>query len=184
MSRAFRLGIFVITALLIFAAGVFWIGNKQFLFHRTYRLNAEFDNVAGLNGGAEVRVGGIHEGTVRQIQLPLRPNEKVRVLMDLEGRTRDVIKKDSIAMVQSEGLVGDKFVEISFGSEQAAKVKDGDTIEGQQPLQLSDLMKKMNEVLDTTKGAVENVNDTSKNLSSITTKIDQGQGTIGALINN
>src|SRR5207244_11316401 len=58
----------------------FWIGNKQFLFHSTYRLNAEFQNVAGLNGGAEVRVGGIHEGTVRQIQLPVRPNEKVRVL--------------------------------------------------------------------------------------------------------
>src|SRR5437870_10338207 len=79
MSRAFRLGVFIVIALLIFAAGVFWIGNKQFLFHSTYRLNAEFQNVAGLNGGAEVRVGGIHEGTVRQIQLPIRPNEKVRV---------------------------------------------------------------------------------------------------------
>ncbi|PYV74155.1 MAG: MCE family protein, partial [Acidobacteria bacterium] len=75
MSRAFRLGVFIVVALLIFAGGVFWIGKKQFLFHSTYRLKAEFQNVAGLNGGAEVRVGGIHEGTVRQIQLPTRPNE-------------------------------------------------------------------------------------------------------------
>src|SRR5215469_13869594 len=184
MTKAFRLGAFIVLALLIFAAGVFWIGNKQFLFRSTYRLSAEFQNVAGLNGGAEVRVGGIHEGTVRQIQLPMRPNEKIRVLMDLEGRTRNVIKKDSIANIRSEGLVGDKFVEISFGSEQSPKVNDGDTIQGQAPLQISDLLNKTNQVLDTTQGAVANVNDTAKNLSSITTKIDQGQGTIGALINN
>src|SRR5436305_13574924 len=184
MSRAFRLGIFIVIALLIFAGGVFWIGNKQFLFHSTYRLNAEFQNVAGLNGGAEVRVGGIHEGTVRQIQLPVRPNEKVRVLMDLAGGTRNVIKKDSMATIRSEGLVGDKFVEISFGSEQSPKVGDGDMIQGEPPLQISDLLNKTNEVLDSTKGAIENVNDTTNNLKSITNKIDQGQGTVGALINN
>src|SRR5437764_6420194 len=184
MSRAFRLGVFIVVALLIFAAGVFWIGKKQFLFHSKYHLEAEFQNVAGFNGGAEVRVGGIHEGTVRQIQLPIRPNEKVRVLMDLAGGTRNVIKNDSVATIRSEGMVGDKFVEISFGSEQAAKVGDGDMIQGEPPLQISDLLNKTNEVLDTTKGAVQNVNETADNLRSITTKIDQGQGTIGALINN
>ncbi len=184
MSRAFRLGAFIVIALLIFGGGVFWIGKKQFLFHSTYRLKAEFQNVAGLNGGAEVRVGGIHEGTVRQIQLPMRPNEKVRILMDLAGGTRNVIKKDSVATIRSEGLVGDKFVEISFGSDQSPKVGDGDMIQGEPPLQISDLLNKTNEVLDSTKGAIENVNDTTNNLKSITTKIDQGQGTVGALINN
>src|SRR6266581_2503184 len=138
MSRAFRLGIFIVATLLIFAAGVFWIGNKQFLFHSTYRLQAEFENVAGLNGGAEVRVGGIHEGTVRQIRLPTKPNEKVRISMDLARGTRSVIKKDSTASIRSEGLVGDKFVEIAFGSEQSPKVGNGDTIQGEPPLQLSD----------------------------------------------
>src|SRR5438105_8351453 len=184
MSRAFRLGVFIVVALLIFAGGVFWIGKKQFLFHSTYRLKAEFQNVAGLNGGAEVRVGGIHEGTVRQIQLPIRPKEKVRVLMDLAGGTRNVIKKDSSAVIRSEGLVGDKFVEISFGSEQSPKVNDNDTIQGEPPLQISDLLNKTNEVLDSTKGAIDSVDQTAQNLSSITTKIDQGSGTIGALIND
>ena len=107
MSRTFRLGVFIVATMLIFAGAVFWIGEKQYLFHSTYRLQAEFQNVAGLNGGAEVRVGGIHEGTVRQIQLPTRPNEKVRVLMDMEKPTRSVIKDDSVATIQSEGLVGD-----------------------------------------------------------------------------
>ena len=184
MSRAFRLGLFIVAGLLMFAAGVFWIGKKQFLFSSTYRLSADFQNVAGLNGGAEVRVGGIHEGTVRQIQLPIQPNEKVRIVMELANGTRGVIKKDSIATIRSEGLVGDKFVEISFGSEQAPKVQNGDTIRGEPPLQLSDLLNKTKEVLDTTKGAVENVNETASNLNSITTKINKGQGSIGALIND
>ncbi len=184
MTRTLRLGIFIVATLLMFAAGVFWIGNKQFFFHSTYRLQAEFQNVAGLNGGAEVRVGGIHEGTVRQIQLPMRPNEKVRVLMDMAGPTRSVIKNDSVAIIRSEGLVGDKFVEISFGSDQAPKVKNGDTIRGEPPLQISDLLNKTSVVLDTTKGAIDNVNQTASNLNSITTKINQGQGSIGALIND
>jgi phospholipid/cholesterol/gamma-HCH transport system substrate-binding protein len=184
MSSTFRLGIFIVFALLILAAGVFWIGRKQFLFHSTYRLSAEFQNVAGLNGGAEVRVGGIHEGTVRQIQLPTKPNENVRVLMDLERPTQNVIKKDSIATIRSEGLVGDKFVEISFGSEHAPRVKNGDTIRGEPPLQISDLLNKTDQVLDSTKGAVDNLNGTANNLNSITTKINQGQGSLGALINN
>lgn len=184
MSRAFRLGLFIVIALLIFAAGVFWIGEKHFLFSSTYRLVAEFPNVAGLNGGAEVRVGGIHEGTVRQIQLPVRPNDKVQVVMELANGTRSVIKNDSVATIYSEGLVGDKFVEISFGSEQAPEVKNGDTIRGEPPLQLSDLLNKTSEVLDTTKGAIDNVNQTASNLNSITTKINKGQGSIGALIND
>jgi phospholipid/cholesterol/gamma-HCH transport system substrate-binding protein len=184
MSRLFRLGLFIVVALLLFSAGVFWIGKKQFLFSSTYRLNAEFESVAGLNGGAEVRVGGIHEGAVRQIQLPTRPNEKVRVVMELAKGTRNVIKNDSVATIRSEGLVGDKFVEVSFGTEQAPKVNDGETIRGEPPLQLSDLLKKTNEVLATTKGAIDNINETAGNLNSITTKIDQGQGSIGALLND
>jgi phospholipid/cholesterol/gamma-HCH transport system substrate-binding protein len=184
MSRAFRLGVFIVAALLVFGGGVFWIGKKQFMFHSTYRLGADFQNVAGLNGGAEVRVGGIHEGTVRQIQLPTRPKENIRVLMDLAEGTRNVIKKDSVATIRSEGLVGDKFIEVSFGSEQAPKVNNGDTIRGEPPLQLSDLLNKTDQVLDSTKGAVDNLNGTATNLNSITTKINQGQGSLGELINN
>jgi len=163
---------------------VLWIGKRQFLFHSTYRLQAEFQNVAGLNAGAEVRVGGIHEGTVRQIHLPVNSNEKVRVLMDMASLTSNVIKKDSVAAIKSEGLVGDKFVEISFGSEREPNVNDGDTIQGQPPLQISDLFNKTNELLDTTNGAIQNLNETANHLQSITAKVDQGQGTVGALINN
>src|SRR5215471_4708452 len=103
MSRTFRLGAFIVGTLLAFAGEVFWIGSKQFLFSSTYRLNARFQNVAGLSEGAEVRVGGIHEGTVDYIDLPRHPTDKVRVVMKLKRATQEVIKKDSLAAIRSEG---------------------------------------------------------------------------------
>jgi phospholipid/cholesterol/gamma-HCH transport system substrate-binding protein len=182
MPRAFRLGVFIVAALLILAAGIFLIGNKQFLFSRTFSLRAGFENVGGLSGGAEVRVGGIHEGTVRTIKLPTRPGEKVTVVMDLAAWTRDIIKKDSIAWIKTEGLLGDKYVEISFGSKEAEKVKDGDILEGQPPVDISDMIKKTDQILDTTKDAVQNVDQITGNLKSITAEISEGKGTVGALI--
>jgi phospholipid/cholesterol/gamma-HCH transport system substrate-binding protein len=134
MPKALRLGIFVVTTLLLFGAGIFWIGSRDFLFTPTYRLSADFQNVAGLSEGATVRVGGIHQGTVRHIILPHRPDQKVRVEMDLRGATRNVIKKDSLGAIRTEGLVGDQYVEISFGSLGAPSVNNNDTIGTEAPL--------------------------------------------------
>jgi phospholipid/cholesterol/gamma-HCH transport system substrate-binding protein len=184
MSRTFRLGAFIFATMLIFAASVFWIGGKQFLFNSTYRLNADFQTVAGLPDGADVRVGGIHEGTIARIQLPRRPTDKVRVLMELKNATRNVIKKDSVATIRSEGLVGDKYVEITFGSESAPQVNNGDLIQGEPPLEFSDLMKKTSGLLDSAGDAMQDVASTSENLKSISSKINQGAGTMGALIND
>jgi phospholipid/cholesterol/gamma-HCH transport system substrate-binding protein len=184
MSKALRLGVFIVVTLALFAAGVFWIGSKRFLFEHTYRLNADFKNVAGLNDGAEVRVGGIHQGTVKRIDLPRNPTDKVRVEMDLKGGTREVVRKDSLASIRSEGLVGDKYVEITFGSDQSQKVDEGDTIATEPPLEIADLIKKTNAMLDSANGAVQEVGATAGNLKEISGKINQGTGTMGAFIND
>ena len=184
MSRAFRLGAFIVGTLLIFAIGVFLIGSREFLFKSTYHLKADFDNVKGLNDGAEVRVGGIHKGSVKRIDLPSQPDEKVTVVMDLDSGTRDIVKKDSVASIRSEGLVGDKYVEISFGSKGAERVKDWDSIGSLPPQDVSDLIKKTDALLDSANGAMQNVEGTASNLKSISSKINQGQGTVGALVND
>jgi len=167
----------IVGTLVILAIGIFLIGDKEFLFSSTYRLQASFKNVTGLNNGAQVRVGGIHKGTVRQILLPTQPDGEMTVVMDLESSTRDVIKKDSRAAIQTEGLLGNKYVEISFGSNEAPQVKDGDAIGGVPPLDISDLMKKANEILDSTRESTDSLKD-------ISSKINQGTGTMGALIND
>jgi len=184
MSTAFRLGAFIVGTLLVLAAGIFLIGSKEFLFSSTYTLRSDFQNVAGLADGAQVRVGGIPEGTVKHIVLPGRPDEKVSVLMNLQHATQDVLKKDSIASIKSEGLLGDKYVEIPFGSDEAVRLKSGNTIASAPPLDISDLIQKTNAILDTTKDTMQNVDASEDNLKSISTKINQGQGTVGALIND
>ncbi len=177
MTKEFRLGLFIVTTSLILTAGVFLIGNKQFLFSHTYRLKAYFPNVAGLNDGAVVRVGGIQKGTVKRLDLPSRPDQKVTVVMDLEKGTRNIIKKDSVASIKTEGLLGDMYVEITFGSNEAEKLKDGDTVESEPPLEIAELMKKTDQILETTK-------DTMQNVDSISAKINRGEGSMGALIND
>ena len=78
MSKALRIGVFVVLELLCLSAGIFLIGNKEFLFSPTYCLKTYFQNVDGLNNGAEVPVGGIHEGTISRIDLPTDPGSNPR----------------------------------------------------------------------------------------------------------
>ena len=184
MSRAFRLGVFIFGTLTVLAAGIFLIGNKRFLFDSTYRIKAGFKNVAGLNNGAQVRVGGIRKGTVKQIELPHQSNGEMTVVMDMESSTRDVVKKDSIAAIQTEGLLGNKYVEISFGSGDAPPVMDGETIGSLPPQDISDVLKKTNEILETTQQTMGNMQESMDNLKAISSKINQGEGTIGALVND
>lgn len=174
MPRTLRLGIFIVATLAILAVGVFLIGSREYLFSSTYHVKANFETVAGLNNGAEVRVGGIHKGTVALIQLPKQSNEKVTVVMDMDSSTRDVVKTDSVASIQTEGLMGNKYVDISFGSQDAPKVHDWDTIEGERPFDISDLIKKTNEVLDSSKIAMNNISQFSGSLNSVSAKAKEG----------
>ncbi|MGD0735163.1 MAG: MlaD family protein [Terracidiphilus sp.] len=184
MSRVARLGIFIVGALAILVAGVFLIGNRQYLFSPTYRLKAQFDNVAGLSSGADVQVGGVHSGTVRSIELPHKPGEKVTVIMDLDKSTHEIIKQDSLASIETEGLLGNQYMAISFGSEGQADVKSGDTIKSIPPLIMSDMLKKASGILDSGQQAMLNATEATAHLNSVSGKIDSGQGTVGELIND
>lgn len=148
MTRTFWLGVFIVASLLILTTGIFLIGGKQFLFSRTYRLQADFHNVGELGNGSDVLVGGIREGTVQQINLPGQPDGKVIVVMKMHDATRGIIRKDSIATIKTEGLLGTKYVEISFGSKSGANVQNGDFIRGEDPVDLSNTA---NSIADQTK---------------------------------
>ncbi|MGA2962806.1 MAG: MlaD family protein [Candidatus Korobacteraceae bacterium] len=184
MSRAARLGAFIVATLAILVAGVFIIGGKQYLFSSTYQLKAQFDNVVGLDAGGDVRVGGVHSGTVRNIMLPHKPGEKVTVIMDLGRSTHEIVKQDSVASIETEGLLGNQYMAISFGSARSADVRDGDIIASRAPLEMSDLLKKTSDILDSSQRAIQNATQATANLDSISAKIDGGQGTAGALVND
>ena len=184
MSRVARLGLFIVATLAILAAGVFIIGSKEYLFRSTYQLKAQFDNVAGLAAGADVRVGGVHSGTVESIALPHRPGEKITVVMDLDRSTLEIIKRDSIASIETEGLLGNQYMAISFGSAGQPEVQAGDILASHPPLQMSDLLVKTSGILDSSQQSIQNVTQATAHLNAVSAKIDSGQGTVGALVND
>jgi phospholipid/cholesterol/gamma-HCH transport system substrate-binding protein len=184
MSRVARLGAFIVGTLAVLAVGIFIIGSKKYLFSSTYQLKAQFDNVEGLDAGGDVRVGGVHIGTVRNIVLPHKPGEKVTVVMNLGKSTHEIIKQDSVATIKTEGLLGNQYMAISPGSSGTADVRDGDTIASQPPLEMSDLLQKTSGLLDSSQQAIQNATRATANLDSISAKIDRGQGTAGALVND
>jgi phospholipid/cholesterol/gamma-HCH transport system substrate-binding protein len=186
-----RLGAFILAGLIVFGFLVFLIGNKQFVFSHTYRVRSAFDNVVGLDKGAAVRAGGVRVGVVQNIDLPHNPEDKITVDMALETTTREVVKKDSIASIETEGLLGAKYVAISFGSQESEPIQSGDTIQSHPPIDYSDLVKKAshmldsaNQAVDSSQVAIQNVSQATEGLKSITGKIDSGRGTIGALVND
>ncbi len=184
MSRVARLGVFIVVTLALLATGVFIIGSKEYLFRSTYQLKAQFDNVAGLAEGADVQVGGVHSGTVTGIKLPGKPGDKVTVIMELDQPTRAIVKQDSVASIQTEGLLGNQFMAISFGSAGQPDVTNGETIRSDPPLAMSDLLQKTSGILDGSQRAINNVTQATAHLNSVSAKIDSGQGTVGALVND
>jgi phospholipid/cholesterol/gamma-HCH transport system substrate-binding protein len=184
MSRVARLGAFIFGTLAVLAAGVFIVGSKEYLFRSTYQLKAQFYNVAGLTDGANVQVGGVQSGTVLSIELPHDPSGKVTVVMQLNKSTHEIIKRDSVASIETEGVLGNQYVAVSFGSTGQAEVKDGQTIQSLPPLEMSALLKKTSGILDTSQQAINNATMATAHLNSVSAKIDSGQGTIGALVND
>ena len=184
MSKLARLGTFIVLTLAILATGVFVIGSKEYLFRSTYQLKAQFDNVAGLAAGADVQVGGVHSGTVHSIELPHKPGEQVTVFIDLDKSKHEIIKRDSVVTIETAGMLGNQYVAISFGSAGQAEVTDGEIIPSEPPLEMSELFKKTSGILDSSQEAIKNATLATAHLNSVSAKIDSGQGTVGALVND
>jgi phospholipid/cholesterol/gamma-HCH transport system substrate-binding protein len=166
------LGIFVIMALTLFIAGIYFIGQKQRLFSSTFKVTFICGDVNGLQVGNNVRFSGINVGTVSNVKIIT--DSTVLVDLVLDKGVKKFIKKDAEASVGSEGLMGDKIVNIAAGSSDLREIENNDTIlcgKG------SGIEQIMTEVTITAENAAQITSD----LSVITGSIREGKGTIGKL---
>jgi outer membrane protein OmpA-like peptidoglycan-associated protein len=104
--------------------------------------------------------------------------------MELDKSTHEIIKQDSVASIETEGLLGNQYMAISFGSAGQPNVRAGDILTSYPPLQMSDLLIKMNGILNSSQLGIENTTEATAHLNAISAKIDAGQGTVGALVND
>ena len=174
-SQKIRLGLFVITGLLIFILAVYFIGDKQKMFGRTNRLEAVFNNVNGLQLGNNVRYSGISVGTVRGIEMI--NDTTIRVDMIIDKAIFPYIKKDAIATISSDGLVGNMIINIIPGKGNEPSVEPGDEIQTFNRIRTEDMLTTLNVTN-------ENAAKLTENLLKITNEIIKGKGTLGTLLND
>ena len=172
-----KLGIFIFLGSTLLVILIFLLGNKDQLFASTFTLKAHFMNTEGLRNGASVRFGGIDVGAVKSIQIVSDTSVSVEVTMRVKVEVKRFIKKDSRASIETEGLVGNKVIMITMGSESADEIKDGGKILSKEPLSFAD-------IIEETQGIMAYTKDMTKNLAEIVYKVNQGDGTIGKIIND
>jgi phospholipid/cholesterol/gamma-HCH transport system substrate-binding protein len=141
-------GVFVVAGVLLFAVGLFLIGNRRMLFNDTFEVYAEFANISGLQNGAKVRVAGMDAGEVNSIHVPPNPSAKFRVKLRIREDLHPLIRVDSVASIQTDGLVGNKFVQVEAGTDQAQTVPSKGTIKSREPFDFAEMLQRMSETLD------------------------------------
>lgn len=174
-SQKLKLGVFVIIGMLLFITAIYFIGERQNLFTKTFSIHSNFNNVNGLMQGNNVRYSGINVGTVKTISMI--NDSTIKVTMVVDDKMKSHIKKDAIATIGSDGLVGNMIVNIIPGGGNAAVIASGDTIKSYSKIGTS-------EMLNTLNTTNENAALLTSKLLSITNAITSGKGTLGMLIND
>ena len=149
-ERALKLkvGLFVLAALAAFLGMIYLLGARAHLFERQYVVHAEFTEVGGLAEGATVRLAGVQIGRVTGVHLPDQPGGKVRVDLTIGAQFSKQIRKDSVARIETQGLLGDRIVEISVGTPASPMVAPGEVLASRDP---TDLRQVINESAQTVK---------------------------------
>jgi phospholipid/cholesterol/gamma-HCH transport system substrate-binding protein len=190
-NRLAAVGAFVLFGVLLFAVGLFFIGNRRMLFSESFQAYAEFADIGGLQNGAVVRVAGMTAGEVNEIHVPERPSARFRVGMRIREELHPLIRVDSVASIQTDGLVGNKFVQIEAGTDQAQLVPQGGTMKSREPFDLAELLQRMSSTIDLVRAtivdvkggaelALASVTDTAKDAQALLKDVGQNARAIMA----
>lgn len=175
-----RVGLFVLVGLLIIAVGIFYVTGIG-VWGPKYRLNTYLPEVSGLTTGAPVELDGVQIGNVEHISIvPRQPGKafdkqhNVQLVMRLDRRYQSDILTDSIASLQTEGLLGNRYVEIRRGYT-GVPLQNGETIPGEEEKAITQVVERSADVL-------ANLQALSSQIQDIVGAVQRGQGTLGKLI--
>jgi len=170
-----KLGLFVITGLILLFLAIFVIGKQKNLFDPVFAIKANFENVSGLQVGNAVRFSGINVGTVDQIAII--NDSTVQVTMLVKKDVKKFIKQDSEAGIGSEGIIGDKLIVLSRGGISNKVIKEGQLIASNEPVETDAIMESLQITAD-------NAAIATGEITEILAKVNEGKGSLGKLIND
>lgn len=201
------IGIFVLIGLVLLGIMIVGFGDYQYVGRR-YVIYAVFNYISGVVEGAPVRYAGVDVGKVLKPTIFEMPDGATKVRLGLSINEGISIKNDSEALINSLGIIGEKYVELFPGSKDAPMLKPGEELHGIDPVALETVMSKAQGVLTKLEDALSSVNNVltgetqqdikativnfkkfgrdidrlTKKTELIINKINKGEGTVGKLI--
>lgn len=175
-----RVGVLVLGGLAVGALALVLVGRTGNVFGDRYELVTLVPSAAGLVPGAAVQLAGQTVGQVDRVDLiPVeeRPSsgEAVALWLNVNVDVRDQIRTDSRAQVRTQGLLGDRLIDISPGSAGQRVLRAGDTLAAAPPVDYDALIAEG-------ASAVGDLVEVTRNLSELTQGVLAGEGTLGRLV--
>ncbi|HLX36811.1 MAG TPA: MlaD family protein [Candidatus Binataceae bacterium] len=173
-----RVGAIIAAGLAIICFAIFSIGHGTRMLKRTDIIETHFHRINGLQSGAPVSLAGVNIGAVQSIGFPDDPHaDYVVVKLWIVDTDLPRVRSDSVAQIDTMGLLGDKYIEISGGNPQSPSLAPGDVLAAQDPFDLQALLQKpgIDKMMD-------NMVDITQSLQSILASIDKGHGILAELV--
>ena len=165
----------VFSGVVLFTLAVYLIGDRQSLFQKSFEISSVFKSVRGLRLGDNVRYLGIDAGNVKGIELI--NDTSIRIIMKLDVQTMKYIKKNVVAKISTDGLVGDMVVNIEPGLGVSQPIEANDEIQAFDPIGTAEMLSTLSETN-------ENAALLTAGILRITNSINEGKGTLGMLVND
>jgi phospholipid/cholesterol/gamma-HCH transport system substrate-binding protein len=172
-SNKIRLGVFITAGFIILIVGIYFIGQKQFLFSHTITVKAIYKDVSGLQIGNNVRFSGIDVGTINDIEIV--SDTAVCVTMAIDRSVRKFLKKDGKASIGSEGLMGDKVINLTAGTSESKEIDNNDYLQTLEGNNIDIILKQV-------KVSADNAVSITTDLAAIISNIKSGRGSVGKLL--
>lgn len=177
--KPWGIGLFIVIGLGLFGATLFMIGSRENLFTSHLQVYTEFSNLSGLTAGAKVRVSGFDAGQIEKIKIPDSPAEKFRLQLQIEKKVSGIVREDSVVSIETDGVVGDKFVSIRTGSAQSQEARNGVTLPSKEPIDIEALIEKGSLLIDNLQGTMTDVRGRADvALDSFTKTVNHADGLI------
>src|SRR5919206_671508 len=175
-----KVGALIFVALIILAISIFKLGQSGNLFGKRYHLVAFVNNVSGLRIGGPVTVAGQLAGSIDDIRfLPVDQDtiRNLKIILQVNQSLSAQVRQDSRAKIKTQGLLGDKVLDITVGTPRYAPLKEGDTIQIAPAVDYE-------AVVSQASGVITEVAGVTRQLQRLTDQVNRGEGTLGQLITN
>jgi phospholipid/cholesterol/gamma-HCH transport system substrate-binding protein len=171
--RAIIVGIFVFLGVAIFIITVLTLGSQHKTFERSITVKSFFDDVNGLQKGNNVWFSGVKVGTIRNVEF--KEDGKVEVDISIEDQSVRFIPKNAKAKLSSDGLIGNKIIQIYGGDIHSGKIEPGDILNNDKLLNTDQMMNTLSKNND-------NLFAITNDFKLISSRIVAGKGSIGKLL--